>query len=62
MLIDSSLPQKIQINKNEDFLVEFSCRRMGSDNGMDTLYHMDQNLHRALKHMSETLHQPRKPK
>lgn len=63
MLIDSSLPQKrlekIQINKREDVLVEFSCRRMGSDNGMDTLYHMDGNLHRALDHMNETLHRPK---
>jgi hypothetical protein len=63
MLIDSSLPQRIlkeiQINRREDFLVEFSCRRMGSDNGMDTLYHMDANLNRALKHMNETLHQPK---
>jgi hypothetical protein len=62
MLIDSSLPQrvleKVQINKGEDFLVEFSCRRMGSDNGMDTLYHMDENLRRALEHMNETLYQP----
>jgi hypothetical protein len=32
---------------------------MGSDNGMDTLYHMDGNLHRALDHMNETLHQPK---
>jgi hypothetical protein len=63
MLIDSALPQKIlekvQINRWENFLVEFSCRRMGSDNGMDTLYHMDANLNRALKHMNETLYQPK---
>jgi hypothetical protein len=62
MLIDSSLPQrileKVQVNKEKDFLVEFSCRRMGSDNGMDTLYHMDENLRRALEHMNETLYQP----
>ncbi|MGM4965759.1 TIR domain-containing protein [Tardiphaga sp. 1201_B9_N1_1] len=37
--------------RGENFTVRLSCRRLGTDNGMDTIYYMDNNLHLSLKHM-----------
>ncbi len=47
------------IGKNgQEYSVRFSCRRMGIDNGMDTLMHLDNNLRQALQHMKTVLHEP----
>jgi hypothetical protein len=62
MTIDSALPQrlfkKIMGKKGADFLVEFSCRRLGLDNGMDTIYYFDKNLIRTVEHMRNVLSRP----
>ena len=38
----------------EAWVAEISSRRMGIDNGKDTLVHVDQILERALAHMTKT--------
>jgi len=40
------------------YRVQVSCRRMGTDTGMDTIVYLDNNLHRVLKHMNETTYRP----
>ena len=40
-------------------LVIFSYRRLGIDNGMDTLVHLDNNLHLALEQMDDKLFDPK---
>lgn len=40
------------------FDVVISYRRMGLDNGNDTVLHLDNSLREALRHMSETIKQP----
>jgi hypothetical protein len=40
------------------YRVEFSWRRMGTDNGMNTIVYGDKNLFRALEHMGETTYRP----
>ncbi len=60
--IDSPLPKKVHKTfagrDGEKFLMEISSRRMGIDNGMDTIFYADNNLHRALDHMNEALYRP----
>jgi len=64
ILIDSAIVKRVQrflaADGGQGFFIEFSCRRLGTDNGMDTVYYMDKNLHRALAHMKEVTFQPRK--
>ncbi|ABD07334.1 TIR [Rhodopseudomonas palustris HaA2] len=43
---------------DEEWLVEISSRRMGIDNGKDTLVHVDQILERALSEMNVKLAKP----
>jgi hypothetical protein len=43
---------------SEQFLVEISSRRMGIDNGKDTVVHVDQILERTLAQMTERTERP----
>jgi hypothetical protein len=45
-------------NGSEEFDVIFKFRRMGKENGFNTLVHLDNNLRRAKAHMSEVTFQP----
>jgi hypothetical protein len=53
-----SIAKEIVGGGRQKYLVRVSCRRMGTDNGMDTIVYLDNNLHRALKHMDETTYRP----
>lgn len=44
--------------KRAAYLVRFSYRRMGVDNGMDTIVHLDNFPNIALQQMSEIMHRP----
>jgi hypothetical protein len=40
------------------FVVRYTYRRIGEDNGMDTLVHLDNNLRRALDRIEEIIYRP----
>lgn len=42
------------------FVVKYTYRRLGSDNGMDTVVYLDNNLKMALDHIDSVLQGPRK--
>ncbi len=44
-----------RISKDETYVLIYSYRRLGLDNGMNTVVHLDNNLRMALKHFDETL-------
>ncbi|MEP4343958.1 MAG: hypothetical protein ABJ042_18320, partial [Lentilitoribacter sp.] len=46
---------KFQFSDLEQYAVVYSYRRVGLDNGKDTVVHLDNNLHMALKHHENTL-------
>ncbi len=46
---------QVQLDKNVNFLVVYSYRRLGIDNGMDTAVHLGNNLRRAYNHISGIL-------
>jgi hypothetical protein len=48
------LLEEIRGLAGEAWLAEISSRRMGIDNGKDTLVHVDQILERALAHMTKS--------
>jgi hypothetical protein len=41
--------------KDQDYVVRFRYRRLGIDNGFDTLVHLDQNIQTALKHYEDVV-------
>jgi hypothetical protein len=52
------LLEKVKGVGGETWLVEISSRRMGIDNGKDTLVHVDQILERALTQMTAKTKKP----
>lgn len=49
----TGLLQEVRGDNREAWLVEITSRRMGIDNGKDTVVHVDQILERALRYMTE---------
>lgn len=49
---------KLSVDRQEDFLVIYSYRRMGEDNGMDTLVHLDNNVRIVLEHIERANYHP----
>ena len=45
----------VEISATEKYRVVYSYRRMGEDNGMDTVVHLDNNLLLALAHFERTV-------
>ena len=45
----------VEISKTEKYGVVYSYRRMGEDNGMDTVVHLDNNLFMAHAHFERTV-------
>ncbi len=46
---------EMKFSDNEVYVVRYSFRRMGQDNGMDTLVNLDNNLRMALRQLDGTL-------
>ncbi len=50
-----SVAWEVKMSDKETYLVRYTFRRLGEDNGMDTLVHLDNNLRMALRQMQGTL-------
>jgi hypothetical protein len=46
---------KVEMSDSERYVVRYTFRRLGEDNGMDTLVHLDKNLRMALRQLDEKL-------
>lgn len=46
------------VTDTEEYAAFYSYRRVGLDNGMDTVVHLDNNLRMALRHLDATVREP----
>lgn len=51
---------KLRHPKGHTFTVVYTYRRLGADNGMSTLVHLDNNLRMALKHVTSATAKPKR--
>jgi hypothetical protein len=62
IIIDGAIPikefQEITNDSGRIFDVELTCRRLGEDNGMMTLYNVEDNIKRTLEHMDSITRRP----
>lgn len=55
---EKNIFRTIKDDKEQEFQVMIAYRRMGIDNGKDTVVHLDNNLRMALKHMTNVMAKP----
>ena len=59
--IENFVAWPVKGNGKQLYIVRYSFRRIGEDNGFDTLVHLDDNLRRALEHIDEVTYRPEPP-